>query len=211
MLEDWLEKLKAQKVMVLAACAGLILAAVIGAQVLARSTPPADFPEVELASSSTAETASSTETEELERAVITVDVKGAVAKEGLYELPAGSRVNDAINQAGGLLETADKKSINLAQKLTDEAVVYVASQGENISVVAENALQTNTTSDGKVNLNTADESQLQTITGIGSKKAKDIIAHRETVGLFTSVDDLKQVAGIGDKTLEKIRSEVTVD
>ena len=147
---------------------------------------------------------------------ITVDVKGAVKKAGIYELKAGSRVHDAIQQAGGLLETADSKSINLAQKLTDEAVVYVAAEGEEASPVTgtagtSGASSTGQDAAGKVNLNKATEADLQTISGIGQKRAQDIIAYRESAGGFKSVDDLKNVSGIGAKTLEKLKDYVTVD
>lgn len=146
---------------------------------------------------------------------ITVDVKGAVKKAGIYELKPGSRVHDAIQQAGGLLDNADSKSINLAQKLSDEAVVYVAVEGEEVSPVASTTgADTGGTAgqkSGKVNLNKATEADLQTISGIGQKRAQDIIAYRESAGGFKLVDDLKNVSGIGAKTLEKLKEYVTVD
>ncbi len=147
---------------------------------------------------------------------IWVDVKGAVSSPGLYELPGDARVDDAIAVAGGLTTEADENSVNRAQKLADEAVVYVAAEGEDISVVTSttSAVETdseNSTSSALVNLNTATAAELQTITGIGEKRAADIIAYREANGLFNSVDDLKNVSGIGDKTLENIRPYVTVD
>lgn len=209
-MEDLIEKIKACKVAIALGGAGLLAAGVVGSQVLASPPAPADFPKIETSSSPAAE-------EEVEAqpevTTILVDVKGAVVSEGLYELPVGSRVNDAIQAAGGLLETADKTAINLAQKLADEALVYVASQGENRSLLAtaQPTAGGQASASGKVNLNTADLDQLQTITGIGAKRAQDIIAYRESSGGFTSVDDLKNVSGIGDKTLEKIREEVTVD
>lgn len=213
MLEDIIEKIKACKVAIALGGAGLLAAGVVGSQVLASPPAPADFPVVE-ASSSRPETEELVE-QEPEATTILVDVKGAVVREGLYELPAGSRVNDAVKAAGGLLETAEKNSINLAQKLSDEAVVYVASQGEAVPAVAVGlsgaSSPASSKASGKVNLNTADLSQLQTITGIGAKRAQDIIDYRESSGGFTSVDDLKNVSGIGDKTLEKIREEVMVD
>ncbi|CRH88981.1 ComE operon protein 1 [Chlamydia trachomatis] len=148
---------------------------------------------------------------------ILVDVKGAVAKPGLYELKAGARVNDAITAAGGFAANADQKSINLAQKVSDEAVAYVAASGENISVVNSSAKTDTSSAESEsadtdlVNLNTATAADLQTITGIGAKRAADIIVYREANGGFKSVDDLNQVSGIGDKTLENIRPYVTVD
>lgn len=146
---------------------------------------------------------------------IIVDVKGAVVKPGLYHLKTGARVNDAITAAGGFATDADQKSVNLAQKVTDESVIYVATSGENISVVGEAPTtdnhQSGTNNSKLVNLNTATVADLQTISGIGAKRAADIIAYREANGSFKSVDDLKQVSGIGDKTLENIRPYVTVD
>ncbi|WP_193434015.1 helix-hairpin-helix domain-containing protein, partial [Streptococcus suis] len=92
-------------------------------------------------------------------------------------------------------------------KLSDEAVVYVASKGENISVVASSnpssaMSQNQDDKQGLVNLNTATEAELQTISGVGAKRAADIIAYREANGGFKSIDDLNNVSGIGDKTLE---------
>ncbi|HEM5070384.1 TPA: helix-hairpin-helix domain-containing protein [Streptococcus suis] len=157
-----------------------------------------------------------TSTEEGEEpSQLVVDVKGAVVKPGLYTLEADARVNDAVEAAGGLTSQADPKSINLAQKLSDEAVVYVASKDENISVVtsttASSAMSQEEKNTSLVNLNTATEADLQTISGIGAKRAADIIAYREANGGFKSVDDLNNVSGIGDKTLESIRPYVTVD
>ncbi|MGT2799662.1 helix-hairpin-helix domain-containing protein [Streptococcus marmotae] len=146
---------------------------------------------------------------------LVVDVKGAVRKPGIYHLSAGSRLHDAVEAAGGLAETADSKSINLAQKLSDEGVVYVATKEEAVSVVP--TVTTSPASGDKgekgslINLNTATEADLQTISGIGAKRAADIIAYRESNGRFQSVDDLKNVSGIGAKSLENIRPYVTVD
>ncbi|MBO4107440.1 helix-hairpin-helix domain-containing protein [Streptococcus suis] len=173
-----------------------------------------DFPQTEQTSSSQEQAEeSSSETSE-EPSQLVVDVKGAVEKPGLYTLEAGARVNDAVEAAGGLTSQADPKSVNLAQKLSDEAVVYVASKEENISVVASTTASSAISQKGnesKVNLNTATEADLQTISGIGAKRAADIIAYREANGGFQSVDDLNNVSGIGDKTMESIRPYVTVE
>ncbi|MGT2948759.1 helix-hairpin-helix domain-containing protein [Streptococcus devriesei] len=147
-----------------------------------------------------------------------VDVKGAVKNQGVYSLPAGSRVNDLIEKAGGFSEKADRKSVNLAQKLQDEAVIYVASIGENISVVgnpqkeaANQGASSQSAAHDKINLNTASLADLQTISGIGEKRAQDIIDYRETNGGFQSIEDLKNISGIGDKTFEKLKDLVSVD
>ena len=138
---------------------------------------------------------------------IFIDIKGAVKNEGVYELSSGSRVMDLVKKAGGFTDDADKKSVNLAEKLADEAVVYVAKIGEEVApasgVQGDDSAQ--------INLNTATTEELQTISGIGAKRAQDIIDYRDANGGFSSVDDLKNVSGIGEKTLEKLKSEVTVD
>ncbi|HEO6255456.1 TPA: helix-hairpin-helix domain-containing protein [Streptococcus agalactiae] len=145
---------------------------------------------------------------------VTVDVKGAVNHPGVYSLPSQSRVTDAIKRAGGLSNLADSKSVNLAQKLQDETVIYVAQKGEKITVVEEekaNNIATQGNSKGKINLNKADLSSLQTISGVGVKRAQDILDYRDSQGGFKTIDDLKNVSGIGEKTLEKLRQDVTID
>ena len=215
MFEDYLALLKKYKSVVVL---GAILVMAIGAFLVLQQKPEAkttDFPTV---STTTANQESTEETssESPESETILVDVKGAVQSEGVYELSSTARVNDAIKAAGGFSDQADKKSVNLAQKLSDEAVVYVASQGENVSVV-QSATSSPATGDAgnenteKINLNTATVADLTTISGIGEKRANDILAYRDSQGGFTSVDDLNNVSGIGDKTLENIRPYVTVD
>ena len=160
---------------------------------------------------------SKTEESEKDKSKATVDVKGAVANPGVYTLKASARVTDAIKAAGGMTEDADAKSVNLAASLSDEEVIYVATKDENLSVLGQSGTsqvsdkggQTNA-KDGKINLNTATAEELQTISGIGAKRAEDIIAYRESHGDFQSVDDLKNVSGIGDKTLDKIRESLYV-
>ncbi|HHV3344085.1 TPA: helix-hairpin-helix domain-containing protein [Streptococcus agalactiae] len=145
---------------------------------------------------------------------VTVDVKGAVNHPGVYSLPSQSRVTDAIKRAGRLSNLADSKSVNLAQKLQDETVIYVAQKGEKITVVEEekaNNIATQGNSKGKINLNKADLSSLQTISGVGAKRAQDILDYRDSQGGFKTIDDLKNVSGIGEKTLEKLRQDVTLD
>lgn len=166
---------------------------------------------------SEASSQSKTEGSEKDKSKVTVDVKGAVANPGVYTLKASARVTDAIKAAGGMTEDADAKSVNLAASLSDEEVVYVATKDENLSVLGQSGTgqvsdkggQTSA-KDGKINLNTATSEELQTISGIGGKRAEDIIAYRESHGGFQSVDDLKNVSGIGDKTLEKIRESLYV-
>ncbi|HFI0369628.1 TPA: helix-hairpin-helix domain-containing protein [Streptococcus suis] len=217
-IKTYIEMLKEYKWQIaLPAVAGLLLTTFLIFSQPAKSdqTGLTDFPQLEQTSSSS-ELVEETSTKVSEEpSQLVVDVKGAVAKPGLYTLEADARVNDAVEAAGGLTSQADPKSINLAQKLSDEAVVYVASKDENISVVASTTASSAMSQEEKntnlVNLNTATEADLQTISGIGAKRAADIIAYREANGGFKSVDDLNNVSGIGDKTMESIRPYVTVE
>ncbi|HEM6071946.1 TPA: helix-hairpin-helix domain-containing protein [Streptococcus suis] len=217
-IKTYIEMLKEYKWQIaLPAVASLLLTTFLIFSQPAKSdqTGLTDFPQTEQASSSQEQTEETSTEESEELSQLTVDVKGAVEKPGLYTLEAGARVNDAVEAAGGLTSQADPKSINLAQKLSDEAVVYVASKDENISVVASttasSAMSPEEKSTSLVNLNTATEADLQTISGIGAKRAADIIAYREANGGFKSVNDLNNVSGIGDKTIESIRPYVTVE
>ena len=150
--------------------------------------------------------------ESAEQDLITVDVKGAVKSPGIYDLPVGSRVHDAVQKAGGLTDEADSKSLNLAQKVSDEALVYVPTKGEEAaSQQAASGTTPSTSKDKKVNLNKASLEELKQVKGLGRKRAQDIIDHREANGKFKSVDELKKVSGIGAKTIEKLKDYVTVD
>ncbi|MGQ7369228.1 helix-hairpin-helix domain-containing protein [Streptococcus suis] len=216
-IKTYIEMLKEYKWQIaLPAVAGLLMATFLIFSQPAKSdqTGLTDFPQTAQTSSSQEQTEETSTEESEELSQLTVDVKGAVEKPGLYTLEAGARVNDAVEAAGGLTSQADPKSINLAQKLSDEAVVYVANKDENISIVASTTASSAISPEGnesKVSLNTATEADLQTISGIGAKRAADIIAYREANGGFKSVDDLNNVSGIGDKTMESIRPYVTVE
>ncbi|HFU4222752.1 TPA: helix-hairpin-helix domain-containing protein [Streptococcus suis] len=216
-IKTYIEMLKEYKWQIaLPAAAGLLLTTFLIFSQPAKSdqTGLTDFPQTEQTSNSSELVEENSTEESEESSQLVVDVKGSVVKPGLYTLEAGARVNDAVDAAGGLTSQADPKSINLAQKLSDEAVVYVASKDENISVVTSTTASSAMSPEGnesKVNLNTATETDLQTISGIGAKRAADIIAYREANGGFKSVDDLNNVSGIGDKTMESIRPYVTVD
>ena len=137
------------------------------------------------------------------RATILVHVLGAVVSPGLYELREGDRVVDAIALADGLAEGADDTGINLARPLSD---------GEQLMVPVVGAAPTGgqAAGDGRVNLNTADVAALDTLPRVGPALAERIIAWREANGGFSSVDDLLDVSGIGDATLEGLRELVTV-
>lgn len=154
-----------------------------------------------------------------------VDIKGAIKVPQVVPVTPGIRVHDVVEMAGGVTGEADQSQVNLAQLVTDQMVIYVPKVGEEVSPstealvadskVTESAVSESSgdgTSDGDlVNINTADTTMLQTLSGIGEKRAADIINYRETNGLFETVDDLDQVSGIGEKTMEKLRPLITVN
>lgn len=145
---------------------------------------------------------------------VVVDVKGAVKYPGVYHFTTEDRIMDAIEAAGGYQENANPVAINHAQKLSDEMVIYIPKQGEDISEMTMQDFttnETNTNENGKVNLNTATETELTTLPGIGPSKAASIIAYREENGKFTKLEDLKNVTGIGEKTFEKLQDLITVN
>ena len=212
-MEAIIEKIKEYKIIVI--CTGLGL--LVGGFFLLKPAPHTPVKETNLQAEVTAVSKdSSTEKEvkeePVEQDLITVDVKGAVKSPGIYDLPVGSRVNDAVQKAGGLTEQADSKSLNLAQKVSDEALVYVPTKGEeSSSQQAGSGAPSSTSKDKKVNLNKASLEELKKVKGLGGKRAQDIIDHRESNGKFKSVDELKKVSGIGAKTIEKLKDYVTVD
>ncbi|PCF35771.1 competence protein ComEA [Staphylococcus delphini] len=146
---------------------------------------------------------------------IIVDIKGAVKKPNTYEMQSDDRMKQLLDKAEPL-KTADLSRVNLAEKLTDQKMIYIPSQGEAASTNASHASQQDHTSapstsqNISVNLNTADEKELTQIPGIGPSKAQTIIKHREENGPFQSVENLKDVKGIGEKTFEKLKDYLTV-
>ncbi|MFG6114265.1 helix-hairpin-helix domain-containing protein [Halobacillus sp. MO56] len=140
----------------------------------------------------------------IEHENIVVDVKGAVVKPGVYELSAGSRVADAIQMAGGMRKEADPTSVNLAQRLIDEMMIIVNSYGNLKEEGSESV------TDDKIRINYADVNEIQQLNGIGESKAKAIVQHREENGLFQTMDDLLDVSGIGEKTLENIGDSIQI-
>ena len=212
-MEAIIEKIKEYKIIVI--CTGLGL--LVGGFFLLKPTPQTPVKETNLqaevvAVSKDSSTEKEVKEESVEQDLITVDVKGAVKSPGIYDLPVGSRVNDAVQKAGGLTEQADSKSINLAQKVSDEALVYVPTKGEAAaSQQTVSGTASSTSKEKKINLNKASLEELKQVKGLGGKRAQDIIDHRESNGKFKSVDELKKVSGIGAKTIEKLKDYVTVD
>ncbi len=144
---------------------------------------------------------------------ICVHIAGAVVHPGICSLDAGSRVADAIEAVGGFAEGAATESINLARQLEDGEQIIVAS-AEEIERAAFTGdvvpKQSQQTQGGRININTATSEELQTISGIGEAKAKKIIEYREKHGSFKTIEDITNVSGFGEKTLENLKEYICV-
>ena len=135
---------------------------------------------------------------------VVVDVTGAVEKPGVYRLPEGSRVDDAVQRAGGATGKADLDSLNLAARLADGQQVVVPERVPGAPPGAPTAAGPGTEEDGPISLSTATAAELDTIEGIGPVTAEDIIKFREEHGGLSSVDQLDQISGIGPATMEAL-------
>ncbi len=163
---------------------------------------------------------------------LTVDIKGAITKPGVYTIEEGSRVNDVIKKAGGLTKYANTYYINLSKKVFDEMVIIIYTKSEvtnyqkkiNNDITTTKKLQENNNNDALVpipntiseptsniiNINSATLDQLMTLSGIGETKAQDIIIYRNQNNGFKSIDEIKNVKGIGDSTFAKIKDYITI-
>lgn len=144
--------------------------------------------------------------------VIYVHVLGAVARPGLYTVAAGSRVIDAVSAAGGMSDDAEQAGVNLAREVSDGEQLVVPHIGEPVQPPPGPAQGPGGSpiQGQKVNLNSATEEQLETLPRIGPAMAAKITAWRTQNGRFTSIDDLMNVSGIGQKTFEGLKDLVTV-
>ena len=165
------------------------------------------------------------------------DIKGAVKNPGVYSFDNDDKVIDAINKAGGLTKNGTTDNINLSQKLKNEMVIYIFTKSElttknhltttnpcNCEVIEVNNCikddvskienndnkEESTNGNSKVNINTATINELTTISGIGESKAKAIIEYRNNNGLFKTIDDIRNVSGLGDALFDKIKDYITV-
>lgn len=146
-----------------------------------------------------------------------VHVCGQVVKPGVYELPAGSRLYEAVVLAGGLTENAAGEGLNQAEKVEDGSRVYVPSKeeyaaaGQNSPEISGEVSASGTAdADDKVNLNTATKEQLMTLSGIGEAKALAIISYRESHGSFQKIEELMQVEGIKNGVFQKVKDQIKV-
>ena len=148
---------------------------------------------------------------------VIVDVTGHVRRPGVYEFPAGSRVIDAIQEAGGPRENAVLSALNLASPLTDGQQIAVPGPKDvlpgavpGVAPPASGVPGTSGAPGALINVNTADATALEALPGVGEVTAGAIVQHRTENGPFASVDQLEDVSGIGPATLEEIRPHVTV-
>jgi competence protein ComEA len=144
---------------------------------------------------------------------ITVDVSGAVVRPGVFELPAGSRVEDAIQAAGGLLPEAFSESLNMAAPLSDGTKVLVPMRPDPPEGKQNGNATSNTTAYGAgfpININTASKNTLTALPGIGETKAQAIIDYRTEHGPFTHPEQLMEASGIGEATYEKLKDLITI-
>lgn len=176
--------------------------------------------------------------EEQEEVYYQIDIKGEVNVPGIYTVKEGSRVIDVIRLAGDLTEAADTSVLNLSKKVADEMVIIVYSYDEvasftetlekekieqeaclnqngitNDACIGNSEDNTGSSSvviSGKVSLNTATLEDLMTLPGIGEAKALAIIQYREEVGAFQSIEELKEVSGIGDAIFDQIKENITI-
>lgn len=139
---------------------------------------------------------------------IMVDVKGAVQQPGVYEVEHTSRVFDIIELAEGFTKKAAQNEINLAARVQDEMLIYVPEEGELEQIQEIQANQDENSSIVKVNQATLEE--LETLNGVGPSKAQAILDYIEENGMFTDVDELLDVSGIGEKTLEKFKDDIII-
>jgi len=156
------------------------------------------------------------------QAPIVIQIIGEVVKPGVYTLPVGSRVQDAVEAAGGLLADADSNSINLAARLEDGQQVNIPSQNASMSVpsapvatsapftVVATLTPTATSSASLININTATAEQLDALPSIGPVTAQSIVTYRQQHGPFQHIEDIMNVSGIGPVTFDKIQSLITV-
>ncbi|GAA0602007.1 helix-hairpin-helix domain-containing protein [Virgibacillus siamensis] len=135
-----------------------------------------------------------------------VDVKGSVVNPGVYEVSLDSRVNDVIALAGGFTKHADQTMVNLAQKVQDEMIILIPKTGD--STVQAN--QTGGSGSEKIRINYASQEEIETLNGIGPSKAQAIIQYREEFGLFQSTEDLLEVPGIGEITLQNLEDSIQI-
>lgn len=152
------------------------------------------------------------ESEKLENETIKVYVTGEVKNQGVIELEQGSRIVDAIEKAGGQTEEANLKNVNLAYELEDGQKIYIPNKSEeNTNEITDDGVTgIDSKENDTININKADEKELQELNGIGESLASSIIKYREDNGKFKNIEDLKNVPGIGESKFSNIKEKIKV-
>ncbi|MGZ9849207.1 helix-hairpin-helix domain-containing protein [Macrococcus psychrotolerans] len=197
-----------------------IVTFIVGMIVLMKSISSTEISEEEIqqpAETSEVALQKEEETEESAAQNIKVDVKGAVKYGGVYDAQQGERVHDVLKHAE-VLPNADLEAVNLSQEVRDALVIYIPFKGEvktdkytlyqNTGGHPESNSGSNVQS--KININQAEQSELEGIPGIGPKKAQDIIKYRTDNGGFKAIEEIKEIRGIGDKTYESLKEYIEV-
>lgn len=197
-----------------------IVTFIVGMIVLMKSISSTEISEEEIqqpAETSEVALQKEEETEESAAKNIKVDVKGAVKYGGVYDAQQGERVHDILKHAE-VLPNADLEAVNLSQEVRDALVIYIPFKGEvktdkytlyqNTGGHPESNSGSNVQS--KININQAEQSELEEIPGIGPKKAQDIIKYRTDNGGFKAIEEIKEIRGIGDKTYESLKEYIEV-
>lgn len=221
-MQNWWRKIKTWQ-LVVGVC-GIVLLGI--AVFLLVTQQEKEDKELLIETSSTAEVTVDTKKEqdqandESKSAKIYVDISGAVKQPGVYQLPEGSRLFDLLKQAGGLTEDAAIQTVNQAMIIQDQQKIIILTQAQAQSIDTENipnnghleekSAEKSSKEAGKININQADLTQLQQLSGIGEKKAQAIIDYRNENGSFKTIEDLAKVTGIGEKTVEKLRDSITI-
>lgn len=162
------------------------------------------------------EAESSTEKEEETQEKIKVHIIGAIQDEGIIEIDKDSRIADVIEEAGGTTEEADLSKVNLAYEVKDGQKIYIPNLEESIEEeyvtedAGEGVLPEEHTKNEKVNINTAKQTELETLSGIGPSTALKIINYRNENGEFKSIEDIKNVPGIGESKFESIKEDICI-
>lgn len=152
------------------------------------------------------------EPEKIENETIKVYVTGEVKNQGVIELEQGSRIVDAIEKAGGQTEEANLKNVNLAYELEDGQKIYIPNKSEeNTNEITDDGVTgIDSKENDTININKADEKELQELNGIGESLASSIIKYREDNGKFKNIEDLKNVPGIGESKFSNIKEKIKV-
>lgn len=211
---DWLKQLP-KKWLLLGSGASIVIliTLLVGSYLMVNKEPRVDTTMWEETSLTTTAEVATDATKERAETMIYVDIKGAVKVPGIYQLKNQQRIWDALALAGGVSEEADTAQVNYAQKVKDQMIIYVPKKGEPVPQSLETLQESapaQQNQEEKINLNTATEAELQTISGIGAKKAQEIIRFRDEQGPFKTVEELKNVPGIGEKTVERLKDMLTV-